>query len=257
MKKIPTENILGYPVATLGREECAEEIFSWITGSGRRKYFVCANPHSLVIADSDLEFKESMINADMITPDGSGILVASKVLNGSITQKVSGSAIFRELSKLLNESGNYSCFFLGSTEEVLSLMKRKMSELYPNIKVAGVYSPPFKSEFDVDDNKKMIDAVNKAAPDVLWVAMTAPKQEKWVFQNKDRLEVKFIGPVGAVFDFFTGKVPRSHPFFIKTGLEWLPRLLRQPQRLWRRMLISAPKYIYRVYKQKQRQNQAF
>ena len=97
----------------------------------------------------------------------------------------------------------------------------------------------------------MIHAINTAKPDVLWVGMTAPKQEKWIYQNKDYLEgVKFIGPIGAVFDFFTGNITRSHPFFLKMGLEWLPRLLKQPHRLWDRMFVSAPKFMFRVLKQK-------
>ncbi len=125
-----------------------------------------------------------------------------------------------------------------------------MAVEYPNIEVAGVYSPPFKTVFNNDDNKQMIEAVNKAKPDVLWVGMTAPKQEKWIYQNRNHLDVKFIGPIGAVFDFFTGNIKRSHPFFLKTGLEWLPRLLKQPQRLWDRMFISAPKFLIQVFIQK-------
>ena len=250
MNKVKTENIIGYPITTQNREACVEEIYSWIESSGKNKYFVCANPHSLELAEYDQIFKHAILNADMITPDGSGIVLASKILNGLINQKVSGSAIFRELSRKLNESGEYKYFFLGSTEHTLARIKKKMTETYPGIEVAGVYSPPFKSEFSNDDNKKIVEAVNKVKPDVLWIGMTAPKQEKWIYQNRERLDVKLIAPVGAVFDFFTGNVERSHPLFIKTGFEWLPRLIQQPRRLWSRMFISAPKFIYKVFKQK-------
>ena len=92
----------------------------------------------------------------------------------------------------------------------------------------------------------MVEAINRAKPDVLWVGMTAPKQEKWVRQHRDRLEVRFIGPVGAVFDFFIGRVQRSHPLFQRLGLEWLPRLLQEPRRLWRRNFISNPSFLLRV-----------
>jgi len=90
----------------------------------------------------------------------------------------------------------------------------------------------------------MIAAVNTAGPDVLRVGMTAPKQEKWIYRNRDRLNVKFIAAVGAVFDFYTGTVKRSHPGFQKLGLEWLPRLLQQPGRLWSRTVISAPVFLF-------------
>ena len=93
-------------------------------------------------------------------------------------------------------------------------------------------------------------AVNRADPDVLWVGMTAPKQEKWIYKNKDNLNVKFIVAVGAVFDFYAGNVKRSHPWFLKHGLEWLPRLLQEPRRLWRRSFISAPVFFWHVFKQR-------
>lgn len=92
------------------------------------------------------------------------------------------------------------------------------------------------------------DFINRlwAKPDILWVGMTAPKQEKWIYKNRDKLDVKFIGAIGAVFDFYAGKVKRSHPAFQKMGLEWLPRLLQEPQRLWRRNFVSNPKFMFDV-----------
>jgi N-acetylglucosaminyldiphosphoundecaprenol N-acetyl-beta-D-mannosaminyltransferase len=110
----------------------------------------------------------------------------------------------------------------------------------------GTFSPPFKEDFSHEENLTMIETINRAKPDVLWVGMTAPKQEKWIYENREKLDVKLLGPVGAVFDFYTGKVKRSAPIFQKTGLEWLPRFLREPRRLWKRNLISTPRFILRV-----------
>lgn len=92
--------------------------------------------------------------------------------------------------------------------------------------------------------------INLAKPDVLWVGMTAPKQEKWIYANLPHLNVKFAAAIGAVFDFYTGRVKRSSPIFQKLGLEWLPRLVSQPRRLWRRMIISAPIFIWHIIKYK-------
>jgi N-acetylglucosaminyldiphosphoundecaprenol N-acetyl-beta-D-mannosaminyltransferase len=125
-----------------------------------------------------------------------------------------------------------------------------MQKDFPNIEITGTYSPPFKPEFTPMENNAMVNAVCHAKPDVLWVGMTAPKQEKWVHQNKDRLNVKLLAPVGAVFDFYIDTIKRSPPWFLDHGLEWLPRLIKEPRRLWDRTLLSAPKFLMRVLSQR-------
>jgi Teichoic acid biosynthesis proteins len=127
-------------------------------------------------------------------------------------------------------------------------MKQRMARDYPNIKVVGTYSPPFKDVYSQAELDEMIHVVNAAAPDVLWVGMTAPKQEKFIFENRLRLNVKFAAAVGAVFDFYTGNVKRSHPWFLNHSLEWLPRLIQEPRRLWKRTFFSAPLFLFHVLK---------
>lgn len=246
LKYQETENILGYPMTTLSKSDCIYRIVHWIEIGSQGKYFVCANPHSLEVAGIDPVFDEAIRSADLIVPDGIGIVIASKILGGAIQDRVTGSDIFLGLSDRLNEKNGFSFFFLGSTEETLSKIRQKMSEDYPNITVAGTYSPPFRNEFVEEENLAMIGAINRVQPDVLWVGMTAPKQEKWIYRNKNKLDVKLIGPIGAVFDFYTGNAKRSSPFFQKMGLEWLPRFLREPRRLWRRDLVSNPRFLLRV-----------
>lgn len=250
MKRNPTENIAGFPVTTENKEACVKQIYSWIKGNEKGKYFVCANPHCLEIAMSDPFYKQAMMHADIITPDGVGIIIASWVLKGKIRQRVTGSDIFTKLSRRLNKHKGHRYFFLGSTSEKLERLCKKIKKDFPNIIIAGSYSPPFRTEFSHQENKFMVETINRSSPDVLWIGMTAPKQEKWIYQNRQNLNVKFIAPVGAVFDFYSGTVKRSHPFFFKLGLEWLPRLLREPRRLWRRMFVSAPKFMVRIMKQK-------
>ena len=246
------EDILGYPIAMAGREECIKQIVSWLDSGEVGRYFVCANPHSLEVARIDPLFADALKNADLIVPDGIGIVIASRLLGGDIRERVTGSDIFLGLSEALNRKGSASCFFLGSTDANLDRIKEKMAREFPNIKYAGAHSPPFKPEFGEEDNRLMVDAINRATPDVLWVGLTAPKQEKWIYQNRGRLDVKFIGAIGAVFDFYTGNVKRSHPIFQRMGLEWLPRFLREPRRLWRRNLISNPIFLGRVLRARRR-----
>lgn len=240
------ETIFGYPITTNSTEETVSDIVKWIKTGANSMYFVCANPHSLEVARGDYYFEDAIKNADIIVPDGVGIVLASKILGGNIRSRVTGSDIFYGLSDALNRAGGFSYFFLGSTDENLNMIKDKMQYDFPNIKIVGTYSPPFKHEFNDNDNEMMIEVINSAKPNVLWVGMTAPKQEKWVYNLKERLDVQIIGAIGAVFDFYTGNVKRSHPIFQKMGLEWLPRLLREPSRLWRRNLASNPNFLLRV-----------
>lgn len=242
------ELILGYSITTKSKEDCISEIVRWLEKGEKQKYFVCANPHSLEQAGKDPLFKEALQRADLITPDGVGMVMASKILGGNIHDRVTGSDIFLGLSQALNNTDKYSYFFLGSTEKCLTLIRDRMKRDFPNIKVAGAYAPSFKPEFSEEENETMINLINQANPQVLWVGMTAPKQEKWIYQNKNNLEVNFIGAVGAVFDFYAGTVKRSHPWFQEHGLEWLPRLLKEPRRLWRRNLVSNPLFLLRVIK---------
>lgn len=247
------ENILGYNVNNLSAEACTESLFKSLR-EGKRTWLACFNPHSYAVTLKDEIFPHALKDADWLVPDGIGVVLASRLLGGTIKERVTGSDVFFGLNKRMNTAGGMRVFFLGATGETLEIIKQRMIHDYPDIKVVGTFSPPFKSEFSKDDNWLIIRAINQAKPDVLWVGMTAPKQEKWIYKNKDKLDVTFIGAIGAVFDFYAGKVKRSHPAFQKMGLEWLPRLLQEPRRLCDRMLISAPMFLYRVAKQRFSQN---
>jgi N-acetylglucosaminyldiphosphoundecaprenol N-acetyl-beta-D-mannosaminyltransferase len=250
MDEVPLELIIDYPVSCLSISQSLDLIANWLSNPADSKVFVCANPHSLVLAEDDPLFQQAIHAADLVTPDGAGIVLASKILGGDIRERVTGSDIFWGLSERLNKSGAWSYFFLGSSEETLAKIKSKMAVDYPNIRFAGSYSPPYKPEFSEEESRKMVAAVNGARSDVLWVGMTAPKQEKWIYQHRDELDVKFIGAIGAVFDFYVGNVKRSHPVFQKLGLEWLPRLLQEPRRLFRRNFVSSPLFLFRVLRQR-------
>lgn len=246
--------VLGYGVDANSAEGFANVIMAEMTrgvGSAEasRVWLACLNPHSYAVALEDQAFVEALRSADWLIPDGVGVVLAGRVLGASIPERVTGSDIFYGLHRRMNATGGYSVFFLGASEETLALIRARMAVDYPAIRVAGTYSPPFKPEYSAAELDEMITAVNAARPDVLWVGMTAPKQEKWIFQNLHRLDVKFAGAVGAVFDFYVGKVKRSHPVFQEMGLEWLPRLLRQPVRLWRRTFVSAPIFVWHVVRQ--------
>jgi len=208
------------------------------------------NPHSCVVSLSDLQFSEALRLANWLIPDGTGVVLASKILGGQIQERVTGSDIFNGVLTELNKSDGFSVFFLGSTDGTLNFIRNRMELEFPNVKIAGTYSPPYKPEFDYADDQHMIQVVNDVCPDVLWVGMTAPKQEKWIYQNKDKLNVKFIGAIGAVFDFYAGNVKRAPAVVQKMGLEWLHRFLQEPRRLWKRNIISTPKFLTMVLRER-------
>jgi len=255
-----SELILNYPISTFRMDECIRQIRDWLETDGSAKVFVCANPHSLVTADADPAFQAAIHGADLVTPDGAGIVLASRLRGGRIRQRVTGSDIFYGLSRAVDQgiSAGRPCryFFLGSTPETLGRIEKKLAADYPGIVFAGAYSPPFREVFSAADSRKMVDAVNAARPDVLWVGMTAPKQEKWIHQHRRRLDVKFIAAVGAVFDFYVGTVKRSPPWFLDHGLEWLPPLIQEPVRLWQRNFVSSPAFLLMVLKDRFKRERA-
>lgn len=244
-----TEKVLDYTVVMDDLSSCVESIVNWIVVGGSGRWMACLNPHSYVVALNRPKFEIALMSADWLAPDGTGIVIASRILGGQIRKRITGSDFFFGLLSKLNKRGGHDVFFVGSTEETLAAICERMALDFPNVRVAGTYSPPFRAEFSPIETDEMLKAINQARPDVLWVGMTAPKQELWIHDNLGRLEsVRFVGAIGAVFDFYAGEVKRSHPIFQNIGLEWLPRLLREPKRLWRRTIISAPIFVWHVIK---------
>lgn len=206
------------------------------------------NPHSYCVARSDKFFQKALFESDVLLPDGSGIVLAAKFLRKKKITKIAGADIHKFLLEDANKNGK-KVFYLGAAPSTLEKIKDRMVDEYPNIHMDS-YSPPYKPEFSPEDSKKMISEVNNFNPDVLFVGMTAPKQEKWVASNKDNLDATIVVSIGAVFDFYAGTVERSSPFWINLGLEWLPRLLKEPKRLWRRNFVSTPLFLWYLLKTK-------
>jgi len=199
------------------------------------------NPHSYCLAKKDTFFDEALKKSDILIPDGIGIILASLFLNHIKINKIAGYDLFLFLmNKMNNRSG--TVFFLGSSESTLNLIKKKCYKEYPNVNVQ-YFSPPFKKSFSEEDSNLMINNINKHNINVLFVGMTAPKQEKWVHKYKSNINADVICGVGAVFDFYSGKVMRSKRFWNNLGLEWLIRFLQEPRRLFFRNFVSSPKFI--------------
>ena len=139
---------------------------------------------------------------------------------------------------------------MGSSEKVLAKIRENAAVDYPTLDVV-TYSPPYKPEFSDEDNNAIIKAINDANPDLLWIGMTAPKQEKWTFQHWNELKIHcHVGTIGAVFDFYAGTAKRAPQWWQDHSLEWLYRLLKEPKRMWRRYVLGNPLFVWNIVKER-------
>lgn len=209
------------------------------------------NAFSYDNARKDVLFSEALQKGDVLIPDGISIVKACRFLNAKSQPKerIAGWDLFVYEMEKLNRVGG-KVMFLGSSDAVLNLIRQRVAEKYPKIEV-DTYSPPYKPVFSDEENEAMISAINHSNPDLLWIGMTAPKQEKWAYTHLDRLDVHcHIGTIGAVFDFFAGTVKRAPERWQRAGMEWLYRLLSEPRRMWRRYFIGNAKFIYYIMVEK-------
>ena len=218
------------------------------------------NAHSFNTAKKDQLFADALTNGDVLIPDGVSIVKACKWIKAKSQPKerIAGWDLFSfEMEKLERESEELRTkseeskivMFMGSSQKVLDLIVKRAAEVYPHLKVV-TYSPPYKPEFSDEDNKAIIDAINAANPDLLWIGMTAPKQEKWTYSHWNELNIHcHVGTIGAVFDFFAGTVERAPIWWQEHGLEWLYRLMKEPKRMWRRYIIGNSLFLWNMVKE--------
>ena len=221
------------------------------------------NAHSFNTAKKDKLFAEALTNGDALIPDGVSIVKACRRIKAKSQPKkrIAGWDLFEfEMNKLeqlgvrneelgVSSSRQLTVMFMGSSQKVLDLIVKRAAEVYPHLKVV-TYSPPYKPEFSDEDNKAIIDAINATDPDLLWIGMTAPKQEKWTYTHWKELNIHcHVGTIGAVFDFFAGTVERAPIWWQRHGLEWLYRLLKEPKRMWRRYIIGNALFLWNMTKE--------
>ena len=213
------------------------------------------NAHSYNVAQKDDAFAEALRGGDYLIPDGASILKACRWLKAKSRPKerIAGWDLFSfemgRINKNHNENEKLKVMFLGSSEKVLALIRERAAIDYPNLEVV-TYSPPYKPEFSEEDNRAMVQAINDANPDLLWIGMTAPKQEKWAYRHWNELDIHcHCGTIGAVFDFYAGTAQRAPQWWQEHSLEWLYRLMKEPRRMWRRYVIGNPLFLWNILKE--------
>jgi len=212
--------------------------------SSKQMVIATTNAYSYYQSTRDLEFKNALTSADILLPDGFPWIWAARILKRKKIKKIAGWNIFQHLIGIANEK-NLKVFFLGSSTQTLGLIQEKMQQIYPNVQIAS-FSPPYMDVFTKAVNEEIIELINQQKPDILFVGMTAPKQERWVHQHAQYLNPKIICSIGAVFDFFAGKRKRPSDIWIHLHMEWLGRFLQEPSRLWRRYFVYSPQFFFHL-----------
>lgn len=217
------------------------------------------NAYSYNNARKDELFEEALMKCDVLLPDGISIVKACSFLHWTRTkpkERITGWDLFEFEMDRLNQKGprvdgsRQRVMFMGSSPRVLDQVVVNADKQYPNLEII-TYSPPYRREFTVSDSEKMIKAINNADPDLLWIGMTAPKQEKWVYRHWSRLNIHcHCGSIGAVFGFFAGTSKRAPQYWQDMGLEWLYRLCQEPRRLWKRYIIGNTLFVWLVLREK-------
>ncbi len=233
-----TADILGIPVDSITMSETVEKIRAFIEEDSVHTIYT-PNAEIIMVARRDPQLRSILTNADMLTADGAGVVLASKILGRSVPEKVSGVDLIREVFKAYAPKG-LRCFLFGSKPGVAEEAAVKIIDDYPGIVIAGCRN----GYFTADEDEEIVNTINAANADILLVALGAPKQEKWISDHKDKLNVKVCIGVGGAIDVISGRVKLAPDFFRRNGLEWLYRLYKEP---WRaRRMLSLPRFMIRV-----------
>jgi len=221
--------ILGIPVHTVTREETLNTLLRMVQ-SGRSHHVVTVNPEFVILARKDAAFRKVLVEASLVIPDGTGVVLASRVNGKPIKERVTGVDTVRGFARVARDNG-LSVFLLGAAPGVADRAAKLLVDENPGLKIAGVYSGAPRPE----EEDEICSRIEQARPDILLVAYGPPRQDLWIARTRDRLQVPVAMGVGGTFDFIAGVARRAPVWMQRSGLEWLHRLLRQPWR-WRRML---------------------
>ncbi|MDB5243945.1 MAG: acetyl-mannosamine transferase [Spirosoma sp.] len=220
-----------------------------VIANHEKGYVVTPNLDHIVKLEEDPEFVYCYENAALVLADGNPVVWASRFLGTPLKELVTGSDLFQVLCQHAAERG-HTLFFLGGLEGVAQKAADELKKQYPQIKVVGVYSPPFGFEKNQDENLRIIEMINAVKPNILFVGVGAPKQEKWMYKNIGQLDVNVALGIGASFDFVAGTVKRAPKLFRQMGMEWFWRVSNEPRRLFKRYFIDSARFVPIIYNQK-------
>lgn len=239
-------NILGVQVSAIDVETALRVIEGWI--SERRRHYVCVTGvHGVMESRRDQELQRIHNRAGLVTPDGMPLVWVSRLMGFAQIRRVYGPDLMSALCERSVTKG-YRHFFYGGAEGVPEKLAARLQARLPGLKVAGTYSPPFRP-LNAGEDREIVERINAAEPDIVWVGISTPKQERWMAEHVERLNAPVLVGVGAAFDFHAGLKKQAPRWMQRSGLEWSFRLMTEPRRLWRRYLVNNPSFLWLIFLQ--------
>jgi N-acetylglucosaminyldiphosphoundecaprenol N-acetyl-beta-D-mannosaminyltransferase len=239
--QIPTRDILGTPVALTDYRGAIEAMDDMV--ERRERGYVCAVAvHALTVGHDDPEMGDALRGASLVLPDGMPVVWAANLLGAKLDDRVYGPELMLRYNDRCAERGHRVWLYGGRDQGSLVQLALNLRKRHPGINIVGGYSPPFRA-MTAQEEDSLIEQINEARPDVLWVGIGVPKQEKWMARMRERLEVPVMCAVGAAFDFHAGRISQAPSWMQERGLEWIYRIAQEPRRLLPRYLYFNPRFV--------------
>lgn len=235
--------LLDVRIDAIDHLQVIQRVTAWINSKQRPSaYITQANVHTLVTAQKDHGYKEALHKANLSVPDGMPLVWWLRLKGNHAVGRVYGPDLMKRVSSEAAKRG-WRCFLYGGKPGVASRVKERLESLYPDIQIVGTYSPPFR-ELSNQEDKEVCNIINSADPDILWVGLGTPKQDIWMYEHREKLNVSVMHGVGAAFDFLSGEVRQAPRWMMNVGLEWFFRLMMEPRRLWKRYTVNNILFVY-------------
>jgi len=236
-------NILGVGVSAINMEMALKIIENWI--SRRERHYVCVTGvHGVMESQRNENLRRIHNQAGLVTPDGIPLVWLCRLKGFRHVDRVYGPDLMLALCDRSVTMG-YRHFFYGGENGVPELLAAVLKKRFPSLQVVGTFSPPFRP-LTVEEDEQIVQMINEADPDIVWVGLGTPKQELWMAEHRERLKAPVLIGVGAAFDFLSGRKPQAPRWIQRSGLEWLFRLVNEPKRLWKRNLVNNPTFLVLV-----------
>jgi N-acetylglucosaminyldiphosphoundecaprenol N-acetyl-beta-D-mannosaminyltransferase len=240
---ISRANVLGVGVSAINMQMALHTIEEWI--SRREAHYVCiTGVHGVMESQRNAEVLRIHNAAGLVTPDGMPLVWLSRLKGFSHVERVYGPDLMLAVCERSVRPG-YRHFFYGGAPGVAAKLAGRLESRFPGLQVVGVESPPFRP-LTAHEDRAVVERINRARPDIIWVGLSTPKQERWMAEHVDRLNAPVLIGVGAAFDFHAGLKKQAPHWMQRGGLEWLFRLITEPRRLWRRYLINNPWFLWLI-----------
>ena len=236
-----TVDILDVPLALIDYSSMIELMDEFVAG-GERGYVCVANVHSVMASKEDPELEAALLGSSVNVPDGQPLVWAMNLLGNSLGDRVYGPELMWRSCAHAAETGQRLYLYGGRNQGALVQLALNLRKSHPGLRIVGGYSPPHRP-LDEEESEAVIAEINRSRPDIVWVGIGVPKQEKWMAQMRPRLDAPLLLGVGAAFDFHAGLVPQAPTWVQRAGMEWAFRLVQEPRRLWKRYLRYNPRFV--------------